>query len=115
METKTLPFAVPTPELVPVESRGLSLAEQFKAFHNANPGVYQALRRLALEAVENKWRRGSISLLYERLRWLYAVQTQGSQYKLNNNWRAFYARMLMDNEEQLSDWFDVRTQKAVTE
>lgn len=109
----TLPFAVATPEIVPVESRGLPLEEQFKAFHEANPGVYDALKRLALEAKQEGWWHGSISLLFERLRWLYAVKTRGSKYKLNNNWRAFYARRLMDNEPQLADWFDIRTQHAV--
>lgn len=109
----TLPFAVATPEIVPVESRGLGLDAQFKLFHEANPLVYQSLRRLALDAKQEGWWHGSINLLFERLRWLYAVKTRGSKYKLNNNWRAFYARMLMDNEPELEGWFEVRTQRAV--
>lgn len=112
MTTKTLAFAPAVAEIVPVESLGVGLAAQFRLFHERNPGVYQALRELALAAKADGWRRGSINLLFERLRWLYAVQTKGSKYKLNNNWRAFYARMLMDNEPTLQDWFDVRTQTS---
>ena len=103
-------FDAPTPEIVPVELRGLTLPEQFAAFDEANPGVYGALRKLALDAVGQGWRRGSIKLFFEHLRWLHAIRTRGSQYKLNNNWHAFYARKLMANEDELADFFEVRVQ-----
>lgn len=108
----TLAFAPATPTLVPVEFKGKTIPEQFAEFDRANPGVYSALRSLALEAKRKGWHRASIKLFFERLRWLHAIRTQGSQYKLNNNWHAFYARKLMDNEDELKGFFTTRAQRC---
>lgn len=109
---RSLSFAPETPPLTPVELRGLPLDQQFARFDEANPAVYAGLRKLALEAKAEGWHRGSINLFFERLRWLHALRTKGSQYKLNNSWRAFYARKLMNNEKELADFFELRIQKS---
>lgn len=85
-----------------------SIADQFVAFHAHNPHVYTALRQLALGLAATGRRRGSINQLFEVLRYEYALRTKGDEYKLNNNYRALYARMLMKNEPGLIDWFEIR-------
>lgn len=103
------PEIMPLPPIVraPVNGR-LSLAEQFMAFHQANPQVYLALRRLALNLAATGRRRGSIKQLFEILRYEYALRTQGDEYKLNNNFHSRYARLLMENEPALRGWFETR-------
>jgi len=86
--------------------------ERFEEFHRANPSVYQELRRLALILKNRGHKRIGISMLFEQMRWQwYATTTDVTGFKLNNNYRAYYARMLMENEEGLDGFFTIRESK----
>lgn len=89
-----------------------TLEERFQAFHELNPHVYRHLRRLALDLARRDRRMG-IGGLFEVLRWQYAIVTTGDPFRLNNNYRAFYARLLMDSEPELEGFFDTRRQPAL--
>ena len=97
--------------IVTINAHGLTLDQQLEAFHAENPHVYEMLRHLALDAARHGRRLG-IAMLFEVLRWQYAMNTtdQASEFKLNNNYRAFYARLLMEKEPELQDYFETRTQ-----
>ena len=90
---------------------GLTLLERFQAFHAANPEVYMAIVEIARDLQNMGFERTGIGLIFERLRWLHALQTKGDEYKLNNNHRAFYARLIMGQEPDLDGFFHVREQK----
>lgn len=81
----------------------------FWRFHEANPQVYTRLVELARAW---KKRRGGkklgIGMLFEVLRWEVAMRTAGDQFKLNNNYRSLYARLIMDREADLAGIFDTR-------
>ena len=99
----------PLPAIVrPKVVKGASLQERFEAFHRANPAVYAALKRLALDMRRKGVRRYGIGGLFELMRWSYAVQTQGDEYRLNNDYRSRYARMLMNDVADLAGFFEVR-------
>lgn len=85
---------------------------RFLAYHEANPQVYDQLRRFALEAVAKGTMRLSINLLFERLRWFTTVETQGDPFKVNNTYRAWYARLLMQQEPELAGVFETRKAEA---
>ena len=108
-----LDFFTPIAPTAPANhARGATLEEQFAAFHSANPHVYQALRRHALAMVRRGQHKIGIKMLFEVLRWQHAMTTTdaASAFKLNNNYAPFYARLLMDNEPELSGAFETRTQ-----
>ena len=96
--------------LVKVRTMG-PLGSRFVEFHNANPHVYEALVQLARWCRASGWRAGSINLFFEQLRWQYAIQTRGDEYALNNNFRAFYARLIMSTCPDLMGFFHVRMQR----
>ena len=98
-------------EITPTTARG-PLEAQFVAFHNANPHVFEACHSLALAMVDNGFRRGSIGLIFERLRWLWAAKTRGDSYKLRNAMRAFYARALMAYDPRLEGFFVTARQRS---
>jgi hypothetical protein len=89
-----------------------TMAERFEAFHRRNPQVIYALTSVARDLKRQGFRTASINLLFERLRWLYAVKTHGDHYRLNNNYRAFYARLIMAAYPDLGDFFRVREQEV---
>ncbi len=100
-------FSVPEPERPP------TIAQRFEQFHQANPAVYAALVRLAREWVRNTGRRKiGVSALFERLRWEIALSTTDPDFKVNNDYRAFYARRIMAQEPDLADVFETRRSAA---
>jgi hypothetical protein len=86
---------------------------QFLEFHEANPHVYEILVRLAREWVRRTGRhRIGVAILWERMRWELSVQTTAEAPKLNNNHRAYYARLIMAQEPDLNALFEIRRSKA---
>jgi hypothetical protein len=100
------------PMVAPAYAKTDTIEQRFIAFHKANPAVYSALRSMALGIKRQGTARYGIAGLFEVLRWRYAMQTSGDPFKLNNNFRALYARLLMDNEPELADFFEVRERRA---
>lgn len=88
-----------------------TLQAQFERFHLANPHVYELLKEIALRAAR-RGRPVGMKAVYEMARWYYSVETDGEPYKLNNNFTAFYARLLMDREPELCGFFETRQQRA---
>jgi hypothetical protein len=86
---------------------------KFVQFHDANPNVYTELVRLARQwAAEHPGRRQSILLHYTRLRCESEATTTGDSYKLPENYKAYYARLIMASEPDLADAFDTRSALA---
>jgi hypothetical protein len=89
------------------------LTARFTEFHHANPHVYDAIVRLARQRKAAGWATGSIAQIFEVLRWesdLVTVSDDG--LKLNNDFRAPYARLVMANEPDLAGFFHTRAQRT---
>ena len=86
-----------------------SPADRFMAFHRANPHVYKTL---VIKA--RQWRRRhpnrtvGIRMLWEAMRWGLLMQTDAEDYKLNDHYTSFYARMILDCEPDLKGFFNIR-------
>jgi hypothetical protein len=87
-----------------------TIQTQFEKFHRDNPQVYRWLRKLALDLKARGYKVGGIKMLWEVLRWQTMMRTVdvSSDFKLNNNYSSRYARLLMENEEALKDFFEIR-------
>lgn len=83
----------------------------FWAFHEANPVIYELLVKFAREWKQYR-SHCSLSLLFERVRWSYMTEINRTDpFKLNNNHKAFYARLIMEKEPDLKDFFHIRQQR----
>lgn len=82
----------------------------FRRFHEENPHVYERLKRLAFKLKVRGVDRWGMKALYEILRYEEAVATNSpaALYRLNNNFTALYARMLMEQEPDLEGFFELR-------
>lgn len=89
-----------------------TLQEKFEQFHAANPHVYRLLLQYALQAKAKGRGKLGMKCLFERARWYANFESEGDTFKLNNNYTAFYARLLEHNEPQLRGFFEMREQKA---
>ena len=92
----------------------LSIEEEAQRFHENNPQVAVELLSLAHQLRRRGHRRYGIAGLFEVLRYQRALSTYGSEFKLNNNFRAFYARFLMKYDPRLDGFFEVRVQRTGT-
>ena len=98
------------PTIEPIEPHPDSLEAAFDEFHRRNPWVYDALVRLARDLRSRGRERVGIGMLFEVLRWQWALATTdaSSDFRLNNNYRSRYARLIMDNEADLDGMFETR-------
>lgn len=86
------------------------LDKAFNEFHARNPQVYRTLAQLARDWRNGGHTRAGIGMLWEVMRWQLTMETEhkGSSFKLNNNLRSRYARLLMEQEPDLEDFFETR-------
>lgn len=91
-----------------------TIEHAFLVFHRANPWVYHELVRLTRELVAVGHHKVGIGMLFEVLRWEHHRRTAdpGSEFKLNNNYRSRYARLIMDAECDLRGVYEIRELKA---
>ena len=87
-------------------------ARSFAEYHAANPDVYAALRRFALEARRAGRAHLGIKALVERVRWYTTVEARGDAFKVNNSYAPHYARLLMAQEPELAGFFETRKSRA---
>ncbi len=103
------------PEACPLFERSRSRLDPFQRFHEANPEVYEALRRLALDArARRPGKRIGIRLLWERLRWhleFEVVRTDAGP-RLQDHFTPMYARLLMEREPSLRGAFETRRRRT---
>ena len=92
----------------------LGIDAQFGAFHALNPWVYEHLVRMTYDLKARGNNRVGMGMLFEVLRWQAAMSTTGIDFKLNNNFRSRYARLIMANHEQLNGIYETRTLREVT-
>lgn len=85
-----------------------TIREAFREFHGKNPHVYDELVTLARGLVRAGHRRIGIGMLFEVLRWQRMLATTGDEFKLNNNYRSRYARLIMYREIDLRYVFETR-------
>lgn len=89
------------------------IAAKFAEFHSAHPWVYRRLKELALGLRNSGVRHYGISGLYETLRYEASLNCKDKEgFKLNNDYRALYARELARDEPELKDFFKFRLRKA---
>jgi hypothetical protein len=94
------------------QSDQTDLERRFVEFHEKNPQVYAELLRLARLLKARGHKRIGMKMLFEQLRWQHALKTTDlSGFKLNNNYTAYYARMLMERNLDLVGFFETREVK----
>lgn len=97
----------------PPISRAQQIYEAFKAFHLANPRVWSLFRHFTFISIARGRKHYACNAVFERIRWHVDIDTVGDDIKLNNNYRAYYARMFAAKYPQHGDFF--RNRKLVSE
>jgi len=80
---------------------------RFEHFHLRNPEVYETLVHYAREAKAHG-RKVGIRAVWERMRWSLEVEHDPGDYKMNDHYTRYYARMIMSRETDLRGFFETR-------
>ena len=90
----------------------MTINEKFEQFDKKNPHVFKMFVDYALQAKSNGYDKFSAKAVFERLRWYYAFETTDYDFKLNNNYTAYYARKAMGLVPELNGFFEIRERKV---
>jgi len=85
-----------------------TIQERFVGYHATHPEVYAAIVRFARDVRAKGHRRFGIRVIWERARWFLSIERTEGEYKLNDHYTSRYARLVMEQEPDLRDFFEVR-------
>jgi|TARA_X000001388_G_C2175889_1_gene101641 hypothetical protein len=97
-----------------MDSRHDEMLEQCMAFHEANPEVWNMFVYFTQEIINKGYENYSVNAIFERIRWEKDMGGDGTnQFKINNNYRAFYARRFMNKHPEYQGFFRTRELKSI--
>ncbi len=88
-----------------------SLKQKWWKWHLENPQVYSLFERFTFEAIERGHTRLSAWLIINRIRWETAVVTRGGDFKISNDFIAYYSRLFMHNHPKYQGFFRTKPLK----
>ena len=99
-----------------MDTRLDEMQADFARYHEENPWVYEAFKRLTFQLINAGRQNFSASAVVERIRWGVSIGDYGpDDFKINNNYRAFYARLFHMEHPQHDGFFRTRKQKSADE
>tara|TARA_R110002153_G_C13078403_1_gene474068 strand:+ start:273 stop:650 length:378 start_codon:yes stop_codon:yes gene_type:complete len=98
------------------QTREQQIREQVRTYHRDNPEVWELFKSFTLDLIYGGRKHYSANAIFERIRWEKDLGN-GSEaaFKLNNNYRAFYARHFMATYPRYEGFFRTRTQPSSTQ
>lgn len=91
----------------------LTAVEQFNDEH---PEVWDFFDKFTRNRIEKGFKNYSVNSIFERIRWESDLGADGkSEFKIGNNFRAFYAREWMDENPEYKGFFRIRKQTSKDE
>ena len=85
--------------------------DSFVQYHQENPQVYRAFERFTLQTIQRGFDHYSAKGIFELVRWHSGTSAEGDNYKVNNNYTPFYARMFEGKHPQHDGFFRKRKSK----
>ena len=85
-----------------------SLDTRFRNWLRANPHILDLFVSLSLQLQRNGRQHFGAKAIVERMRWEYAIQTQGSDFKFDNNFTSRLARAAVGRRPELESLFEFR-------
>ena len=74
----------------------LSKKERWWAWHLENPHVYRLFKRFTFQALmKRRHKHLGAWLVVNRIRWETSIETTGEDFKISNDFIAYYARLFM--------------------
>jgi hypothetical protein len=89
-----------------------TIQQRFEEFHRDNPYVYNKLVEFARIAKAKGYERIGIGFLCEIIRWQGGPTISKDGFKISNDFRSRYSRLIEENEPDLNGFFTKRNLEA---
>jgi len=88
------------------------MRKECQRFHRAHPEVWTLFVSFAFEKIRLGYTHYGVGAVIERVRWETSGGASRPDFKINNNFRAFYARRFAKVFPEHKDFFRTRVQKS---
>lgn len=88
-----------------------NLLKKFWAYHQENPHVYAEFLKNARLMRATGRKRYSAVCIVNKIRWDHDLKTTGKEFRINNDFMALYARLVMDMHPEFEGFFEIRSMK----
>lgn len=97
-----------------ITSRYQEMSNDFLEFNENNPEIWDLFVKFTRQAINSGLKRYSAKAIFERIRWEAEVNSSAypREFKVNNNYHAFYARWFMERYPEYDGFFVKREQKS---
>ena len=80
-------------------------------WHKKNPLVYELFEKYTFDAIESGRKHYSHWAIINRIRWDREIETQGSDFKISNDYIGFYARLFHAQHPEHDGFFRLKQLK----
>jgi hypothetical protein len=87
------------------------LVNRFIEFHEKNPIVYKKFVEYTKKIIDRGFERYSAWTIINVIRWEQDLETKGNAFRINNDFIALYARMLVNRNSWFKGFFNLREMK----
>ena len=84
----------------------------FEQYHKDNPQIWQAFVHYAVQTKAKGFKNYSANGIFEIIRWQTGIKDGNDGFKVNNTYRADYARKMMAEMPEFEGFFRTRELKA---
>ena len=85
------------------------------AWHRLNPHVWRLFEKYSFEAIKSGRENYSAWAVIQRIRWHTTIETQGADFKISNDYIAFYSRLFHVKHPQYDGFFITKKLKGEDE
>ena len=86
--------------------------ERWLKWHKANPQVWELFKQFSFEVIESGRKKYSAWQVIGRCRWETDIQTTGKEFKISNDFIAYYARLFMETYPEHKGFFQIKKLKS---
>ena len=96
-----------------IENRKEEVRQQVKAYHRKHPEVWELFVQFTFDMIDKGFKNYAVSGIFERISWEKDMGGDGlTMFKINNNYKPFYARRFMACYPQHEGFFRTRKQTS---
>ena len=92
----------------------MALKKKWWEFHKANPHIYRLFEKYSFDVIKAGHKKCSHWRIMNQIRWYDLTETEkpnGEQYKISNDYIAYYARLFMHCHPEYNGFFNVKEMK----
>ncbi len=87
--------------------------DKFLSYHQANPGIWRAFERCAFDLIHRGIKHYGAKAIAEIIRFNRLIETAKDDFKLDNNFTAYYARIWGLKYPHHKEFFEFRNVKGL--